>query len=89
MKSYVYEHVRLDEDTHIITRYTVAENFWWSVGKFILFVCVVWPLEIFVVWPAWFLLRLILFILEMALRGLWWLIRLPFCKLFAKRLPKF
>lgn len=52
MKSYVYEHVRLDEDTHIITRYTVAENFWWSVGKFILFVCVVWPLEIFVVWPA-------------------------------------
>lgn len=89
MRSFVIEHVKLDDKTRFITRYTPSEYIRWSILKFLLCLFVLWPLEFLVVYPCWFLLKVFLLLCELILRGIWWLIKLPFCLLFKKRLPLF
>lgn len=93
MKSYVIEHLPIGNNAHIITKYSHADFFLWSVFKFLAMLFIVWPIEIFIVIPlrviGILLLALCEMILKITFRSIWWVIKLPFCLLFKHRLPKF
>ena len=89
MKTYVYERERMKDGTSMITRYELGEYFWVSVVKFLAFIFLLWTLELvfwFVIYPAFWLCVIAV---KFLLRCVWWLIKLPFCLLFKKRLPLF
>lgn len=89
MRSYIYENVKLSNGKHFIRRYTPVEGIVYNIIKFLCFLFVIWPLEIFVWWPIKLIVKAILILCEIILRIVWWLIRLPFCLLFYKRTPIF
>ena len=85
MKSYIYESVKLSNGG----RYTPAEGLAYSIIKFLIFLFIVWPLQLFVWLPIKLIFKGILIICEFTLRGIWWLIKLPFCLLFTRKFPNF
>ena len=89
MKSFVIENIKLPNGQRIIKRYTVAESFIASVGKFIFFLTIVWPFQFLVMYPVIIICWLLLILLELIIRAIFWLIKLPFCLLFLKRYPNF
>ena len=89
MKSYIYETVKLSNGGKFVVRYTPAEGIVFSILKFLLFLCLVWPFQLFVWWPIKLMFKGFLILCELAIRAAFWLIKLPFCLLFAKRCPKF
>jgi len=89
MKSYIYENFKLSDGRNYVVRYTPAEGILYSILKFFAFLFFVWPIQLFVWWPLKLLFKGILIFGELIIRGIWWLIKLPFCRLFLKRYPKF
>lgn len=89
MRSYIYDSVKFSDGKRLITRYTTADYLFLSIVKFLLFLFVVWPFELFIWWPIKLLFKLALMLLEFVVRGIWWLIRLPFTLIFGRRLPDF
>lgn len=89
MRIYVVDHVKLSNGKHLVSRYTPEEYIAGTILKFFLFLFIIWPFQIFIWWPLKFLFKLILIIGEIVLRGIWWLIRLPFCELFTHKPPEF
>ena len=89
MKSYIYESVKLSNGGRYVVRYTPAEGIVYSIIKFLAFLFIVWPVQLFVWWPLKFIFKGILIAIEFILRGIWWLIKLPFSLIFTKKKPKF
>lgn len=89
MKTYVFERERLKDGTSMITRYEPGEYLWWTLLKFLLFLFFLWPLELFFWFIIYPLFWLFVIALKFFLRCIWWLIKLPFCLIFKKRLPMF
>lgn len=89
MKSYIYESVKLSNGGRLVVRYTPAEGLVFSILKFFLFLLLVWPVQLFIWWPIKILFKAALILCEMTLRAIWWLIKLPFCRLFYKSYPNF
>ena len=89
MKSYIYESVKLSNGGRYVVRYTPAEGLAYSIIKFLIFLFIVWPLQLFVWLPIKLIFKGILIICEFTLRGIWWLIKLPFCLLFTRKFPNF
>ncbi len=54
----------------------------WLLGIFLLFISPFWGI-------LYFLFLLIIKLLSFIFRIIWWLIRLPFCLIFKKELPRF
>lgn len=86
MKSYVYETVKFKDGGRLVTKYTVGESLALSIMKFLFFLFILWPLEFFVFWPMVILFKLFLILCEFAIRGIFWLIKLPFCLAFSKNI---
>lgn len=89
MKSYVYETVKLSNRGRIVTRYTLEEHILHNILKLLFFLCILWPFQLCFWWPMKIIFKYTLVIAELALRGIWWLIKLPFCLIFSKRVPRF
>ena len=81
MRSYVYERIKLGGHASMITRYNRGEYLLWSIAKFLLFLFILWPLEI--------VLIVLLFVGEFVIRGILWLVKLPFCLAIKKQVPRF
>lgn len=88
MESYVLRVKRNSDGTRIVTRYSLGESIFIDIIKLIFYVFVLWPLELFVILPIRLLILLFLIVIEFIIRGLFWLIKLPFCLLFLHRLPE-
>ena len=56
MKMYVRESRKLSRGRTLITHYTAEEYFWQSALKIILFILVVWPIEI-LFWAIFYFLK--------------------------------
>lgn len=89
MKSYIYETIKLSDGRRYVRKYTPAEGLVSSILMFLVYLFIIWPLELFVWWPLKLLFKGILILVELILRGIWWLIKLPFCMIFTKKTPKF
>lgn len=89
MKSYIYESVKLPDGKRYITRLTPSEYVFNSIIKFLFCLFIVWPLQIFFFYPFLYTIKVLLIICEFILRGIWWLIKLPFCLIFKKTTPQF
>ncbi len=75
MRAYVRESVELSNNRRLITHYTPSEFFWLSIIKLVIFLFVLWPLEL----GFW----LIFIILKYSIKLLILLLKLPF-KLLSK-----
>ena len=89
MKSYIYESVKLSDGKHFVKRYTPVEGLVFNLLNFLCYLFIIWPIQIFVWWPIKLIFKGFLILCELILRGIWWLVRLPFCLLFYKRMPIF
>ena len=89
MQSYIYESVKLSDGRRYVAKYTPAEGCIYSIIKFLFFLFLVWPFQLFVWWPIKFIFKGILIVCEFAIRGVLWLIKLPFSLIFRGQLPKF
>lgn len=89
MRSYVYETVKLSNGKKLVTRYTPEGYFFISLLKFLFFLFLIWPLEIFIWWPIKLVFKGVLILCEMILRAVIWLIKLPFSLIFSKKIPSF
>ncbi len=56
MKMYVRESVKLSSGRTLITHYSAEEYFWQSALKLILYLCVIWPVEI-IFWLIFYLIK--------------------------------
>lgn len=89
MQSYIYESIKLSDGRRFVRKYTPVEGIVSNILTFLVYLFVIWPLEIFVWWPLKLFFKGMLIAIELLLRGMWWLIKLPFCLIFARRLPKY
>lgn len=89
MRSYIYDSVKLSDGKRLVTRYTLEDAIFLNIIKFLFFLFILWPLEILIWWPIKLIFKGILIIIEFTLRGIWWLVKLPFCLLFSHKTPNF
>lgn len=89
MKSYVYETVKLSDGRRIVSKYTLGESIIHDIIKLLFYIFIVWPFQLFVWWPIKIMFKGALIVCELVLRGIWWLVKLPFTLLFMKRIPRF
>ena len=89
MRSYIYESFKLSNGGRYVVRYTPAEGIVYSIIKFLFFLFLIWPFQLFVWWPIKIMFKGFLIVCELILRSIWWLIKLPFCLLFMHKCPKF
>lgn len=89
MRSYIYESVKLSNGGRYVIRYTPAEGIVYSIIKFLLFLFLIWPFQLFVWWPIKIIFKGVLIICELIIRSILWVVKLPFCLLFKHTFPKF
>lgn len=89
MRSYIYESVKLSNGGRYVIRYTPAEGIVYSIIKFLLFLFLIWPFQLFVWWPIKIIFKVALILCELIIRSILWVIKLPFCLLFKHAFPKF
>ena len=77
MRSYVRESHNMGNGRRYITRYTPEEYFLYSIIKFLLFLFLLWPLQL-MFWG-------VIFILKWTFKAILWLIILPFRLIFHKK----
>ena len=57
---------------------TFDDGLWW-LGLFFLFVAPFWTILVIILW---LIFKLIINLIKLILKVIWWLIRLPFCLIF-------
>lgn len=88
MRSYVYESVKLSDGKRLVTRYTLGEVIWFNILKFLFYLFMLWPLEIFVWRPLKLMVKGSLIGIEMMFRLILWIIKCPFYLACRRRLPR-
>ena len=89
MRVQIVERTRLNEKAVFVTRYTPGEYVLASILTFLLNLFFIWPIELFVLTPLKWVLVFIIWLFQLLINCIWWLIRLPFCLLFKRHFPEF